>query len=286
MATVREVLDEVSARVHSFTAVREQLTSLTTTVSTTDTTFTVANSERITYGLIEVDEELMYVDTVDGATVHLFPFGRGYESTTAAVHNPDTKVLNDPLYPRKSILRAVQVAAQMCAPELFTPKWITLPYSAGPLGEYTLPSDASAVRQVYIEIPGRPSIAAGAWSVVSANPPLLHCFHGWNGYPLSVLYGAPIGVPTSPDDDLDDLGLTNVRDVIVWAACWQLLQSMEPGRLSMSSVSQMVNADSVPVTSATKVAQQFYAGFAQRKQDVLRTLNRQYPIQLHRKARP
>lgn len=285
MATVREVVDEVSSKVHSFTAVREALTSLTEPMDDSQTTLRVANSERVVTGLIEVESELMYVDTADSGVLTLFPFGRGYESTVAATHALNTKVVVDPIYPRGAILRAVQNAVDMCGPELFTPTWVSFTRTDGPQGEFTLPAGVSSVRSVSITRPGWPSIDAGSWDFrTRPDAPVLRCLECPGGTTLEVLCAAPLAAPTLETDDLDDLGWGESRDPIVWAACWQLLQSQEPGRLDVNAVAQAVQAGNVPIGSASKVAQQFYAGFAQRKNDTLRVLNRKYPIQMHKRG--
>lgn len=285
MTLVREVVDEVSGKVHSFTAVRESLTSLVGDLDDTATSFNVADPERISTGLVEIDSELMYVNVVEGAAVQLFPFGRGYESSLATTHSDGAKVVNDPVYPRKAILRALQNASDMCGPELFKAGWIEFSRTDGPQGQYTLPEGTTSVRSVQLVRPGWPSLDATSWDFrTNAGGAFLRCFEAIGGSSLSVLYSSPVTAPVTEDDDLDTLGWTDVRDVIVWGACWQLLQSQEPGRLDLASVAQSVQSDIAPVGSATKVAQQFYAGFAQRKQDTLRVLNKKYPIQIHRRA--
>lgn len=286
MATVREVVDEVSSKVHSFTAVRESLTSLTDPLDDVSVTFGVADTNRVISGLIEIDSELLYVDTADAGLVTLFPFGRGYDSTLPVTHDAGTKVLVDPLYPRTAILRAMRNAVDMCAPELFQPVWATFTRGDGPQGEFALPDAVTGVRSVQIVRPGWPSLDAGAWDYRKrSDGSYLRCLDmGYGGAQLEALCSGELGTPSTEDDDLDDLGWGEVRDPIVWATCWQLLQSQEPGRLDLASVAQATQAEGVPIGSASKVAQQFYASFGQRKTDTLRVLNRKYPIQMHKRV--
>lgn len=286
MTTVREVVDQVSSLLHSSMMVRENLTSLTETLDATETSFQVADSDRITQGVIEVEDELMYVNMVDGPTVTLFPFGRGYASSVAVGHQPGVPVVVAPLYPRASILRALTQAVNMAnaSPGLFAAKYASLPRGTIP-GVYVLPDDVRTVRWVRQAVPGGLDIPVGAWSVQDGATKQLaaggNCWYGSQS--LNICYAADLTAPSSMDDDIATLGWDeSCRDVIVWAAAWQMLQGMEPGRIDQASYAQLTGDQTVAVGDATKVAQAFYAGFAQRKQDVLKTLNERHEIQMHR----
>jgi len=55
-------MDEISFILHSSTGVREMSTHVTTLVGATDLTIQVADSSRITRGLVELGDELIVVD--------------------------------------------------------------------------------------------------------------------------------------------------------------------------------------------------------------------------------
>ena len=77
--------------------------------TTAVTDFSVNETAQMGRGLIEVGDELMYVDRTDNLTkqVYLAPWGRGFRGTTASTAANQTKVVIAPTYPRFMVKQAI-----------------------------------------------------------------------------------------------------------------------------------------------------------------------------------
>lgn len=294
MTTIGEISAEISLMLHGWTGVRERMTSLAADINDTTTTFNVTNGTRVTRGLIEIDEELMLVDSVDEATVLLFPDGRAEEATDAASHLANARVVNDPIFPKVSILRAMRDTVSEIHPDLYAVKKTQIAWTPARF-TYELPSDVDRVLEVKYDIPG----PTGYWPYATY----------WNydstanvseypsgktltidagivpGFAVEVTYAAPFGVVTGSSQTFEDLSIPDsCRDVITYGAAWRLTQSLETSRLQMQSVEQMARQDAVPVGSSTKLAQQWFAMFQNFKDRERKRLLNLKPMQIHYKA--
>ena len=113
--TLSNMIDEVLINLSGYTYAQDRATYLKTAVTTTTsssadpTILTLGSTENVGKGTLEVDEELMWVDSFDriSNTATISPYGRGYLGTTAATHALDAKVTISPTFPRHSIKRAI-----------------------------------------------------------------------------------------------------------------------------------------------------------------------------------
>lgn len=292
MTTIANLVDKISTRMHSFTGIHEQVTYLASPVTETETVLQVGNGARVSIGIIEVDDELMLVDAVEGNEVRLLPFGRGRNGSTAASHATNAMVTNDPLLPRQDIFDAICETLNQIHPDLFAVKTTDITYQPARL-TYELPADADRVLQVTGDIPG----PSGLWgkvtgwqfersAAVSEYPSgrALNLFDSITpGYKLHVTYAAPYGTPASMSDSLESLGVQDgVREVVTLGACWRLVQSLEPARLQLQAVEQLAREQAVPAGAATNLAKQLWAMFDLRKKEERARLIALNPLQIHR----
>lgn len=291
-ATVADLVNDIYSRLHSFTGLREQVTYLLTPVTTTETTLQVANGDRISRGLIEVNDELMLVEAVESNSVRLFPFGRAQDGSTAASHDLNTKVTNDPLLPTVQILKAIQETCLQVHPDLFQVKTTQITYSPAKV-TYDLPGDVDRVLQVTAQTPG----PSGMWPVLrnyryDQSAATTSYLTGksldvydriTSGYKLNVTYAAPYGTPQAMTDTVESLGIQDsVREVILLGACWRLTQNLEPARLQIRSVEQLARQEAVPPGAITNLAKQFYAQFQLRATEERKRLLALHPQQIFR----
>lgn len=290
MATVGELIRETLSWVHSFTGIREQVTYLTAPVNSTDLVLEVADGNRISRGLIEVDEELMLVEGVDANSVRIYPFGRGQEGSQATSHAAEAKVVNDPLFPVVNVLQAMKATVLQLHPDLFQVKAVEIDYHPARLA-YELPADCDRVLQVTADIPGPtglwPQVTRWRFEKGAASPyasgkvveiyqPLVP------GRKFRVVYAAPYGTPTSTTQDLADLGIQDsVQEVVLLGTAWRLTQTLEGQRLQMQSVEQLARQEAVPPGAATNLAKQIYAMYALRRDEERRRLLTLHPQQPH-----
>ena len=285
---VSDVMDEISFILHSSTGVREMSTHVTSPITATDLTVQVNNTSRVTIGLVEIGDELVVVDGSDDGGITIPPWGRMQNTAypMTGIHDINTKVLNDPLYPRSRIFRAIQVAVRKSTPQLFTTQNVTFPWT--PQAHYALPLTCDRVLNLYQGVPFGPPQELDRWTfrtgdVLAGVQPTLVTYAA-GVLPVTATVAMPLLEPAAPTDELAPLGWDAFTDVIVWGACWQLVQAMEPGRLANQSIEQSTNATDVPYGSATKTAQQFYAMWQERLNDERKALLLRHDSKIHRSA--
>ncbi len=108
-------MDEIQINLAGYTYQQDRATHLSSAVSTLTSSSTsptvlyLGSTENLGKGVVEIDEELLWVDSFDRVanTATVAPYGRGYLGTTAATHALDTKVTISPTFPRFVIKRAV-----------------------------------------------------------------------------------------------------------------------------------------------------------------------------------
>jgi hypothetical protein len=88
------MINEVSMNLSGYTLQQDRATYLKAAITTTTSTsaspliMSLGSTENLGKGIVEIDEELLWVDSYDrvGSTATVSPYGRGYLGTTAATH--------------------------------------------------------------------------------------------------------------------------------------------------------------------------------------------------------
>lgn len=147
--TVASLIDEILDVLHGYTRGQDQRTSLTSAVTATDLSFAVEDSGALSRGLVEIDDELVYVTQVDAATgmATIAPWGPGQSGTTASTHAAGAKVTQSPLYPRQRVASAVYGLLREIFPDVYAVGQSTL--DINPVRtNYSLPGDCYHVLKV------------------------------------------------------------------------------------------------------------------------------------------
>ena len=112
MTLFSELIDETSLSLTGYTNRQDQATFLTSPMAATDLTFVVADGTVLTRGLVEIDEELIWVDSFDRTsnTATIPAYGRGFRDTTATVHSAGVRVTIAPSFPRAMIRKDINEA--------------------------------------------------------------------------------------------------------------------------------------------------------------------------------
>ena len=144
-----DLIDETALSLTGYTNRQDQATYLTAPMSATDLTFTVADGTVLTRGLVEIDDELIWVDSFDRTSnVATIPsYGRGFRDTTAAAHTAGTRVTITPSFPRSVIRRNLQQAIDAVYPDLFGTYYTIFNFQAA-VTTYVLPDEAVDVLAV------------------------------------------------------------------------------------------------------------------------------------------
>ena len=115
MTTLSQMIDETLVNLSGYTYQQDRSTYLTSAVTTltspssSPTVLSLGSTQDLGKGVIEVDEELMWVSSFDrvGNTATIAPYGRGYLGTSATTHAVDARVTISPIFPRYVVKRAI-----------------------------------------------------------------------------------------------------------------------------------------------------------------------------------
>ena len=307
------MIDEVSMNLSGYTLQQDRATYITAAVtgttssSSSPTILTLASADNLGKGVVEIDEELLWVDTFDrvGNTATIAPYGRGYLGTTAATHAADAKVTISPTFPRFAIKRAINDTITAIGSSIFAADTTTITSNAA-VAAFRLPSGTSTTLNIR-------SILAVAYQALGASkewiPIRTFRFDGnanttafTSGQTISIYDNIPSGrtiqiaYSTYPVAfaDLATTALTNAqvfatvtklpdscKDLVILGATYRLLSNLDPARASMISP----QADEVdakrPYGSSQSITKQIYALFNQRLNEEIKKQQDKYPIRVH-----
>ncbi len=130
MPTLDELVDEVKANLQGYALRQDRITYVANAagLTTTSTQITVGSASNLAKGIIEIDDELIWIDSFDKANnvLNVIPgFGRGYQGTTASPHAQYAPVTLSPTFPRNSIKKAINDTINSFYPKL----WIINSYT-------------------------------------------------------------------------------------------------------------------------------------------------------------
>jgi hypothetical protein len=106
MATLNDIIGEIRSSLAGFTLRQDRISYLTGAINTTDTAIQIGSSANLAKGIIEIDDELIWIDNFNNSnnTMNAAPgFGRGYQGTSAAPHAVNSQVILTPSFPRTNI---------------------------------------------------------------------------------------------------------------------------------------------------------------------------------------
>ena len=146
------MIDEVSMNLSGYTLQQDRATYITAAVTTTTspssapTILTLASADNLGKGVVEIDEELLWIDNFDrvGNTATIAPYGRGYLGTTAATHAADAKVTISPTFPRFAIKRAINDTISAIGSSIFTANTTTITSNAA-VAAFRLPATGTTL---------------------------------------------------------------------------------------------------------------------------------------------
>ena len=122
---------------------------------------TVDDSSNLSEGVAEIEDELVYIQSVSGTTVTIAPDGRGWQGTTAATHADNARITMNPAFPRVVVKQKINDTIKGVYPTLRGKAVTTFTYS-GSVTTYELPAAVDQVIQVTYQATG----ASGYWPVV------------------------------------------------------------------------------------------------------------------------
>jgi hypothetical protein len=279
-----QIIQRVRSQIQGFTLDQDQYSVLQSGMLATDTTFTVATStaDNVFRGTMEVDDELIQVQSIDRttgiATVLGGLNGRGWNSTIAASHAQNAIVTMGPKFPRARIKDEINNTIRAMYPSLVVFKNTEITKLA-PVYEYSLPADVEDVWYVTGQLVGPTKIwqplpnwrynskADTSATTDFPNGKSLQIFDFVTpGRQMKVVYSTQPAILVNNSDDYATVSGFPERtvDIVVFGAISRLLPTYEAARLQMRSVEATERAPLVPTGSAAKAAQYYMALYQQR----------------------
>lgn len=294
MSTFNEVTENVLMYMYGFTTLQDQATYVTSSVSNSVLTFPVAEASTLSRGMVEIDDELVWVDSVDtvGLTATIPPYGRGYRGTTAASHASGTRIVSAPLFPRVVIKKAINEAIQAVFPDLYGVATTTFTYVPGTY-TYALPAGAQSV----IQVQWQDSSTATEWNRVrswsldgNADTTVFPSGVALTvgdmvvpGRTVRVVYTKIPTVLVNPSDDFATVtGLaTSCEDLVRWGAAMRLLPFFDSPHLSGMSAEADFSANMRPVGGASNLSKYMLQNYQIRLREEAAKLAAQFPVRVH-----
>jgi len=307
--TLLDLINEVQINLAGYTYQQDRATHLTAAVTTTTsssaspTVLSVGSTDNLGKGIIEIDEELMWVDSFDRVanTANISPYGRGYLGTTAATHTLDTKVTLSPTFPRYVIKRAINDTINAVGSSIYSAKVTTFTFNPT---QTTYDFDGLNIQNILTIMwqsvgPSQEWIPVRRWS--------------WDSKADATAFGATSQTVTIGDyitpgrtvkvvystdptsfSDLATIALTNAqvfetvsglpsscKDVIVLGASYRLLTYLDPARAGQVSPQADETDSKRPYGASQTATKQLYALYTQRLNEETQRQQTQYPIRVH-----
>lgn len=288
--TFTDLKNEVYMHVYGYARDQEQVTYVSTAVGTTTaTSIVVGDSTQVSRGLLEIEDELLWVQSTDATTntLTIAPWGRGYLGTTAATHAQNVQVTSNPRFPRYSISRTINEAILAVYPQLFGVAQTDLTYSASQ-SSYELPAAADRVLSARWELPG----PSNEWERISRWRETLDGASNVNeividagivpGRTVRVVYAKKTTELSAGGDLLTATGLAeSARDVIVFGAVARLLMLSESGRLQSRAMESSELLEDVPPGTALTAGRRYMEMYQMRLLEERKRLLERYPPAIH-----
>lgn len=302
MATLTDMINEVRLNLAGYTFQQDRSTYLKTAVTTTTSTsaspliLSLGSTESVGKGIIEIDEELMWIDSYDriANTATVAPYGRGYMGTTAATHAMDAQVTVAPTFPRSVIKKAINDTIRSLGSNIFAVKSATFTFNAaqttyafnnlnikniltvswqsiGPSKEWV-----PLRRWDFDSTADTTEFGSGAQTITLGEFPI-------PGRSVRIVYATdPVVFSSNSQDYVTQSGLPeSTYDVVILGAAYRLLSFLDPARAAQVSA----QADEVdakrPYGSSQSATKQLYALYTQRLNEEVKSQQQNYPPRVH-----
>ena len=294
MTSFIDIINETSLALTGYTNRQDQATYLTSDITSGSLTFQVADGTVLTRGLVEIDDELIWVDSFDRTsnTATIPAYGRGFRDTTAQSHSAGTRVTITPSFPKSVIRRNINLAIDGVYPDLFGTFYTTFTFQAA-VTTYALPQEAV-------------DILGASWQTIGPSKEWLPIRHyrvdrmanptTWGtGKTISIREGIIPGrtlmvtytkKPTTLVYDTDDFAGTtglsdSAREVIVLGAAYRTAMYLDFGRVPALTAEADAMSQSNPIGSAVNIGRAIQNLYQARLQIEIRRLEAQFPPRTH-----
>ena len=309
--TLTDMINEVSMNLSGYTLTQDRSTYIKTAVtavassSASPTTLSLGSTDNVGKGIVEIDEELLWIDTYDrvGNTATVAPYGRAYLGTTLAAHAVDAKVTISPTFPRFSIKRAINDTINAVGSSIFAASTTTITSNAA-VAAFRLPTtvtldttaDSLKIRNI-LAIAYQSIGASKEWIPIrtwrfDSNANTTAFTSGQtisiydvvpSGRTIQIVYAKdPEVFTTNAQEFPTQTGLPeSCKDVVILGATYRLLSNLDPARAGMVSPQADEVDNKRPYGSSQSLTKQVYALYSQRLAEEIKSQQDKYPIRVH-----
>ena len=299
------MINEVSMNLSGYTLQQDRATHITSAVAATASTIaapitlSLASTDSVGKGIVEIDEELFWVDNYDrvGNTATIAPYGRAYLGTILAAHTEGTKVTIAPTFPRFTIKRAINDTITAIGSSIFAASTTTITSNAA-VSAFRLPATGTTLNiRSILAIAYQALGATKEWIPIrtfrfDGNANTTAFTSGQtvsiydyipSGRTVQVVYSTnPTPFTTNADIFTDTTGLPeSCKDLVILGATYRLLSNLDPARASMVSPQADETDSKRPYGSSQSLTKQVYALFNQRLNEEIKKQQDKYPIRVH-----
>ena len=241
MPTFAQMVDEVRSNLAGYTLRQDRITNLANVggINTSQLDIKIGSADNLAKGIIEIDDELMWVNSFDTTNLQLnvIPgFGRGYGGTTPAPHQQNSQVTLTPTFSRVNVKKAINDTINSFYPKLFGVASVTFTFNAAQVA-YPLPPEARDVLYISWQTvgPSKEWLPVNRWrfdrmanvAAFNTNKTVNIYEKIMPGRTVQVYYSIiPNDLTISSDDFATVTGLPETsRDVVIFGASYRLLLS-------------------------------------------------------------
>jgi|SRR6187549_292840 len=289
--TFSSLIDEVITSLQGFGTANDQVVTLMGAVSDTDLSFSVDDTDSVSRGLAEVDDEIIYIASAEDGTVYVPAWGRGFKGTVASSHDLGAAVWISPSWPRATVAREVNNTIKSLYPSLFAVGTDEITSTSNSYS-YELPSEVERILRVEwrytfpdswqtvkswemthssntTDFPSGKALLVGDLVPASAK--------------LHVTYAKlPVALPTSASLFTESGLPASARDVVVLGTAARLVPWQDVARLPVETVPSDALDTGQRVGLATQVAGSLRQQYQLRLDQERRALLERYPTRTHK----
>jgi hypothetical protein len=302
MPTLESMIDEVLINLAGYTYQQDRATYITENVTDTPssiaspTILQLASTDNIGKGTIEINEELIWLDSFDRVsnTATVPPWGRGYLGTSVSEHTAGAKVTITPTFPRYVIKKAINDTIAAFGSTIFAVKTTSFTFNAA---QTTYPFNNLGIHNImtimwqdigpseewfpirrwsWDSLASTTAFGAGAQTVTIGD-------FVQPGRTVKVVYATdPVPFTSNSQDYSTQTGLPDsTRDVAILGASYRLLTYLDPARAAQVSPQADETDSKRPFGASQTATKQLYALYTQRLNEETARQQAQYPIRVH-----
>lgn len=290
--TFSSLIDEVITSLQGFGTDNDQVCTLVGGIGSSDTSISVDDTDDVSRGIIEIDQEIIYVFSADQGLIQVPPWGRGFKGSVASAHTAGAMVSVAPSWPRAAVAREVNNTVRSVYPSLFAVGTLELT-SNSLTWQYQIPATVDRVLSVewrwtttidgWMPVTGWEMIQSANTTDFASGKALLIAEPLPAGCRIHVTYAKQPTLMVNPTDVFTVTGLpSSSRDVIVYGAASRLLPWQDTARIPVESVSSDVQDSLKPVGNAISLAKEIRNLYAIRMQAEQQALMDRYPMRAHK----